>query len=106
MRPLVRQRAPFFVTSLRVRFWGAQAASLQASAACRREKVDFNDRFSQKLFGQRPKRAGWQPALPQVSASIFVTARKFLMPFPCAIDNGIESLELRAPAELTFNFFG
>jgi hypothetical protein len=55
----------FFVTSLRVRFWGAQAASLQSSAACRRQKVDLNNRFSQKLVGQRPKRAGWQPALPR-----------------------------------------
>src|SRR5260370_24242505 len=38
--------------------------------------------------------------------SIFVTVRKFLMPFPCAIDDGVESLELRAPSALAFDFFG
>src|SRR5436190_10996279 len=37
--------------------------------------------------------------------STFVTARKFLVPLPRALDNGIESLELWAPPKFAFDFF-
>lgn len=40
------------------RFRGAQAACLHSSAACRRDEA------FEELFGKLPKRAGWQPALP------------------------------------------
>ncbi len=38
--------------------WGAQAASLQSSAACRRHRA------FEGLFGKLPKSTGWQPVLP------------------------------------------
>ncbi|PYJ68454.1 MAG: hypothetical protein DME75_13060 [Verrucomicrobia bacterium] len=40
--------------------WGAQAASLQSSAACRRHWA------FEELFGKLPKRTGWQPVLPRI----------------------------------------
>src|SRR5206468_5861467 len=48
--------------------WGPQAASLLASAACRRLQTRCKNsaqRMSDKLFGRLPKRTGWQPVLPR-----------------------------------------
>ena len=37
---------------------------------------------------------------------IFVAARKLLMPFPSALNDGVERLELWFPAKLLFDFVG
>jgi hypothetical protein len=52
-----------FVSLARRRLWGAQAASLQPSAACRRQLADGvlvgKARWrAKKLFGKLPKRTG------------------------------------------------
>jgi hypothetical protein len=48
-------------------FWGAQAAGLLSSTACRRlphvERTPYYRTF-EELFGRLPKRTGWQPVLP------------------------------------------
>jgi ATP-dependent Lhr-like helicase len=51
-------------------FWGAQAASLPLSAACRRHPEGGSSvcgRTFEELFGRLPKRTGWQPVLPGTS---------------------------------------
>src|SRR5689334_16397203 len=49
---------------------------------------------------------GRDELVPPRSLSLFVAAREFLVPFPRALDDGGERLELRRPAELSPNFFG
>src|SRR5262249_22529066 len=39
-------------------------------------------------------------------ALIFVTPRKFLVPFPSALNDCVERLELRLPAKLLFDLVG
>src|SRR6476646_8493414 len=48
---------------LNAEFWGAQAASLQCSAACRAHLQLLDQRNISA--GKLPAAAGWQPALPR-----------------------------------------
>jgi hypothetical protein len=53
-----------------VRFWGAEAASLFVSAACRNiSDCSKNSALSSfGVVGRLPTTAGWQPALPRTRA--------------------------------------
>src|SRR5205814_4730418 len=46
----------------------------------------------------------WKPILHGYRCSIAVALRKFLVPFPSALDNAIERLKLRLPAKLALDF--
>jgi hypothetical protein len=55
--------------SVFVDVWGAQATSLQSSAACRRHRnFILWFRVKKSVSGSLPDTAGWQPALPNPKA--------------------------------------
>jgi hypothetical protein len=56
--------------------WGAQAASLFISAACRNALLKLRLAREQIVAGKLPATAGWQPALPQTDSQIPVITPK------------------------------
>ena len=51
--------------------WGAQAASLLVSAACRNKSSLNQTRLCERIAGRLPATAGWQPALPRLQSPIY-----------------------------------
>src|SRR5262249_3726545 len=56
------------------------------------------------LLGE--KRPLVRPSGRFYALSIFIPAREFVVPFPCAFDDGIQRLKFWLPAKLAFDFFG
>jgi hypothetical protein len=59
-------------------FWGAQAASLSFSAACRKAlERSMTEVLSTrgKVVGKLPTTTGWQPVLPKIDTRTFGVVR-------------------------------
>ena len=82
-------------------FWGAQAASLQVSAACRDQLIPCNNWDAKFVAGKLPATAGQQPAPPDLPATPVV--KSLFLAFHVPILNHLDTFQrYHSPAHHSF----